>query len=228
MITNQYKTLKYYVYKYISAQVDQGLLKPGDRVSEAAIEKAMGLSRTPIREALIELASEGILVNEPRKGFRVNDLTEKRTRELYEIMGLLEGHIASSTAHLFTEEDFEIMKRLITEIEEAIDKRDLETYYESQNEFHQMFLSRCENTELLNTTARTRRLFLRRYFYLEDDFDSEKILRISNKQHREILKLLREGVPEKIKDYIQNVHWAKDGAIMSIINTIVENEEATP
>ena len=69
-------------------QVTNGVFQPGQRIIEKQLEQQRTLSKTPIREAFIEQASEGILIAELRKGYRVNAQTLKRTHDLYEMMGL--------------------------------------------------------------------------------------------------------------------------------------------
>ena len=91
------KPLKDHVYDYISSRIDAGELSAGDRLSEQAICDAMGVSRTPVREALIQLASDGYLDNLPRRGFRVRGFDQQNAVEVFEIMGPLDGPSASNS-----------------------------------------------------------------------------------------------------------------------------------
>ena len=78
-----HSSLKDNVYAYIAGRIDSGELSAGDRVSEQAICDAMGVSRTPVREALIQLASDGYLDNLPRRGFRVRGSVRSREKGEY-------------------------------------------------------------------------------------------------------------------------------------------------
>ncbi len=205
--------LKDYVYKHISERVDIGDLRPGDKITESKLANELGLSRTPVREALIELAADGLLINEPRRGFKVATLTERSVKNSYEILGVVEGHIAASTCHLFSNDDFKHMDKIIDHIDKSILDLDLDSFYRGQNSFHEYLVSKCQNEELLEIAKRTRRLFLRRYFYTEMADDDINVLRKSNDGHRQIVSLMKEGDALCVRDYIQNVHWSADSAI---------------
>ena len=88
---HRFKTLKDHVYDYIAEQILLGKLQPEEKINENAVCKELSISRTPVREALIQLSSEGILDNVPRKGFVVKNMTEKEAQELYTIIGHLDG-----------------------------------------------------------------------------------------------------------------------------------------
>ena len=88
------RPLKEHVYEYIAARIESGELSAGDRVSEQTICDAMGVSRTPVREALIQLASDGYLDNQPRRGFRVRGFDRQNAIEVFQIMGPLDGQAA--------------------------------------------------------------------------------------------------------------------------------------
>ena len=82
----KFKTLKDHVYDYIAEQIMEGRLRPSEKISEAAICEELSISRTPVREALIQLAGEEILENVPRKGFIIRHVDLKEARELYEVI----------------------------------------------------------------------------------------------------------------------------------------------
>ena len=79
----KYKSLKDHVYDYIARQIMDGTLKPEQKINENVICEELNISRTPVREALIQLASEGVLKNRARKGFVVRALSEEEVAELY-------------------------------------------------------------------------------------------------------------------------------------------------
>ena len=114
------RPLKDHVYDYISSRIDAGELSAGDRVSEQAICDAMGVSRTPVREALIQLASDGYLDNLPRRGFRVRGFDQQNAVEVFEIMGPLDGQAAYLACPLLTDEDIMQLKFLVGSMDLAI------------------------------------------------------------------------------------------------------------
>lgn len=96
----KYKTLKDHVYDYIAEQILDGNLIPSQRINETAISQELSVSRTPVREALIQLSCEGILDNLPRKGFVLKGVTEKEARDLYTVIGILDGMAAQMTCEI--------------------------------------------------------------------------------------------------------------------------------
>ena len=85
-MTNEFRSLKDHVYDYIADLIDGGTLGDDHKISEQQICDALGVSRTPVREALIQLAADGYLENVPRKGFYVKRVTEDSAREIVEVI----------------------------------------------------------------------------------------------------------------------------------------------
>lgn len=88
----RFKTLKDHVYEYIAEQIRAGSLLPDQRINENVICEELNISRTPVREALIQLSAEGILENKARRGFIIRSMSEQDVRELYTVIGVLDGY----------------------------------------------------------------------------------------------------------------------------------------
>ncbi len=88
---NEFLTLKDHVYHFISKKIMAGELLPDEKINESDIVADLNISRTPVREALIQLASEGLLENVPRKGFVLRPISERKAVELYQTIALLDG-----------------------------------------------------------------------------------------------------------------------------------------
>ena len=131
-----FKTLKDHVYDYISDEIRNNNIKPNEKISENKICEALNVSRTPVREALIELASVDILKREPTKGFVVKEVTLKKIKETYIILGALEGLAAKLAVDNLTKEDIEELESLIDEIDKSIDEKNYYQYYKLQFNFH--------------------------------------------------------------------------------------------
>ena len=89
-----YRTLTECVMDYLKDQLNQDVLKPGDEIHITELSETLGVSRTPIREALIQLVKEGFVDLESRKMFRIRKLTLKEIKYMYQIIGLLEAAAA--------------------------------------------------------------------------------------------------------------------------------------
>lgn len=143
-----YLSLKDHVYRYISDCINTGSLNPGDKINEAQVSETLNISRTPIREALVQLASDGYLDSLPRKGFRVKALDTTKVQQFYEIIGALDGRAAALCVPYITKEDLNQMQFLAEAMDSAIHAGLGDKYYELQVEFHNVYLDRCPNTEM--------------------------------------------------------------------------------
>ena len=130
------RPLKDHVYDYISSRIDAGELSAGDRLSEQTICDAMGVSRTPVREALIQLASDGYLDNLPRRGFRVRGFDQQNAVEVFEIMGPLDGQAAYLSCPNLTDDDITQLKFLVGSMDLAIQGGLIRKYDDIQRDFH--------------------------------------------------------------------------------------------
>jgi DNA-binding GntR family transcriptional regulator len=210
---SQYLSLKDHVYNYISEKINDGSLKPEDKINEQQISDALEISRTPIREALIQLAAEGYLESIPRKGFRVRNLDYNKAKELYEIIGLLDGRIAYLTIDIISEEDIRNMEFLADSMTAAIEQDLSNRYYELQVDFHNTYINLCKNQEMINLLNQLKRSFLRKYYVFGHSQEEIEILKETNKEHYEIIRLFKEKKKEELERYIRDVHWSKEKAI---------------
>ncbi len=212
---NQYLSLKDHVYNYISGKINDGSLKPEEKISEQQIADALGISRTPIREALIQLASDGYLENMPRRGFRVKLLDVNKAKELYEIIGVLDGRIAYMTVDLITEGHLKNMRFIADSMQFAIEQGMNTKYYELQGEFHDVYTNLCKNKEMVLLINDLKKNFLRKYYVFEKDYDETSVLIETNKQHYEIIKLFEEKNKEELEKFIRDIHWEDEMAIFN-------------
>ncbi len=123
MISNL--TLKDQVYNYISEKIYSGNLKSNEKISEKNIIDDLQISRTPVREALIQLASEGYIENIPRRGFIVKHIDESKVSEIYSLLGILDGFAARLSYEKLNDKDKAIVKELI---EAFLTKRKIQEY----------------------------------------------------------------------------------------------------
>jgi DNA-binding GntR family transcriptional regulator len=197
----------------LSEKINDGSLKPEDKINEQQISDALEISRTPIREALIQLAAEGYLESIPRKGFRVRNLDYNKAKELYEIIGLLDGRIAYLTIDIISEEDIRNMEFLADSMTAAIEQDLSNRYYELQVDFHNTYINLCKNQEMINLLNQLKRSFLRKYYVFGHSQEEIEILKETNQEHYEIIRLFKEKKKEELERYIRDVHWSKEKAI---------------
>jgi len=207
-----YLSLKDHVYNYISERINSGTLKPDDKINESQVSEELHISRTPVREALIQLASDGYLDNLPRKGFRVKYLTVKKAKDLYDVIGTLDGRAAVICIQLLKETDLSKMELLIKSMDAAIESGLSNKYYELQMEFHNVYLNLCPNTEITYLLNKLKNNFIRKYYVFENPDNEFAILRETNDQHYEILRLFKEKNASELERFIRDVHWSSSKA----------------
>ena len=213
----KYKTLKDHVYDYIADQILEGNLVPSQKINETAISQELSVSRTPVREALIQLSCEGILDNVPRKGFVLKGVTEKDAAELYTVIGVLDGTAAQMACNILTEKDLIRMSFYIQSMDLAINTDNYEMYLEQQELFHSVYIDKCENEILSDTISRLKGKFFTRGYSKDREKKNEKLLSQINDEHREILRLFQEKDSTGLYSYIVNVHWSPTNAHHEIL-----------
>ena len=206
-MSERYQSLKDHVYDYIANQIDSGAIVSGDRISEKEICDVMGVSRTPVREALIQLAGDGYLDNLPRRGFRVHGFDQKAACEVFQIIGPLDGQAAMLASSNLTPEDFSQMHFLVDSMDMAITCDLFKKYDDMQREFHNTYIDKCGNDRLIDLLGQMYRHLVMREYRSVDHETNRDLLKNANEEHRHILELLETGKAQEARDYIRDVHW---------------------
>lgn len=203
-----YKSLKDHVYEYISDQIFKGNIKPKEKINEAIICEELQVSRTPVREALIQLSDDGILEQVPRRGFIVNEVSINKVEEIYTILGVMEGLAASLAVERMEEDQIEVLENYINEMEEFIKNREFKSYYKLQLKFHEYFIKVSGNSELIRIINSLKRNFIKQTYVIDESNENiSEILAQTNKEHKEILKFFKEKDARGIEAYLKEVHW---------------------
>jgi len=134
---------------FVREAIIVGKLKPGEKISEAKLADELHISRTPIREAIRMLESEGFVSIIPRRGTIVSELSLEDVYEFFQVKACLEGFAAGGVATTLSERELNKLKRLNDEEMRAIKKGDFVQYLKIHDEFHQAFLLRAKNRKLL-------------------------------------------------------------------------------
>lgn len=153
---DSYKPLRELVLDAIREAIIGGTLKPRERLMEIQLAEELGVSRTPIREALRKLELEGFIVMVPRKGAYVADFSFKDIADIFEIRAALEGLAAALAAERITDEEMENMERLLAEKAEAIARNDIERIVEVDTKFHEAIYQASRNKRLWSIISNLR------------------------------------------------------------------------
>ncbi len=222
-----HKSLKEHVYEYLYEKINNGSLKPRERIRENQICKDLEVSRTPIREALLQLEDEGYIERQARRGFRVKEISSAKIKEIFEIIGCLEGFAASAAMDKMVGGDFLSLKTLIRKMDRAIQSKRLHNYFRLQRNFHNVYVLASGNKELCDLIASLKKRFVKKAYFIHDDEDLVyEILERNNTEHKTIIKLFEQGDRPGIEAYLRNVHWNFEHANLIVSPFESSNVEA--
>ncbi|GAF71520.1 unnamed protein product [marine sediment metagenome] len=138
------------VYSILSKAIFRGDLRPGQRLVESKLAKLMKVSRTPIREAIIELLQKGLAVPSPPKGVKVAPLpTIEELTEFYDINSVLRGLAARKAACNITPQEIKQLQEIIAGSEQSLREGSLKEIFKLNKKFHQVIEKSSNNKELL-------------------------------------------------------------------------------
>jgi DNA-binding GntR family transcriptional regulator len=184
---------------------------PGERLNLARITGELGISTTPVREAMNRLVQEGFVVNIPFKGPSVTAVDEKMVEELAELRELLEVAAIRKTAAHITPGDVKAGEELLEKLEEAFRKNDVRSYVDYSMQFHNMFLERCGN-DMMAGVIRGFNDHVKRTAFLA--LEKQGSISPFIEDYKKILKALKKRDPEEagrlLQRHLQKVRLAFD------------------
>ena len=199
------RSLRGQVYDFLRAEMAKGGLQPGEFLDLNELASRLGVSRTPLREALLELESQGFVTILPRRGFKLNELTLDDIRHFYEIIGALEAAALRAVGASLGAADFYRMRALDAAMTDAVAARDFDRYYEANLAFHDVYLLRSDNARLVQHVHLLKR---RLYDWPRRENMMQAWEQHSVVEHEEFLALLERGDIDAAADHLQRVHWS--------------------
>jgi DNA-binding GntR family transcriptional regulator len=125
-----------WAYDYLKSNVLSGYFNPGERLTEEHLARSMGVSRTPVREALHKLESEGLVKPFQRRGFSVARDSREELEDLFDIRAALEGYAIRLICEHISETTVEKLNGLIQKAEDALRRKKLDEIFEYNTQFH--------------------------------------------------------------------------------------------
>jgi DNA-binding GntR family transcriptional regulator len=150
-------------YDFLRESVLSDRLSPGARLTEEHLAKELGISRTPIREALQRLASEGLIKPLGTRGFIVSQDTRAEVEEIFEIRAVLEGYALRVICGRITDEVLEQLRQSVTDAEAALASGSLDEVFQSNTRFHDILHSLISDKRRLYEQMVTMRKYVLRY-----------------------------------------------------------------
>jgi len=211
---DNYKPLREIVFQALREAIISGELKPGERLMEVQLAEEMGVSRTPVREAIRKLELEGLVVMVPRKGAYVAGLSMKDAADVFEVRQSLEGLAAALAAERITDEEIEALERILLEINDAAEKNDLNLIIQKDAEFHNILFKASRNDKLVQIINNLKEQIDR---FRIQSFENPGRLKKLVEEHKKIVEAISERNVEKAKKLAEEHIEKVENNVMNIL-----------
>ena len=202
---DEFLPLRDVVFKTLRQAILIGELKPGERLMEIHLANRLGVSRTPIREAIRKLELEGLVTMIPRRGAEVSQITVKSLKDVLEVRKALDALAIELACERITEEEIEALEKACTKFEEATRTKDARIMAQADVDLHHIIVKASRNEKLdqmVNNLAE--QMYRYRFEHIKDVASHQRLI----EEHKEILESLRsknnQHAAEAVKLHIDN------------------------
>lgn len=212
---NEYLPLRDVVFNTLREAILKGELEPGERLMEIQLAERLGVSRTPIREAIRKLELEGLVIMIPRKGAEVAKITEKGLKDVLEVRCALEGLAIELACKRIDSEGIKNLKDNLAEFKSAARDNDITALAEKDVQFHDIIFTATNNEKLIQLLYNFREQMYRyRVEYLKDVESHQQLI----KEHESIIHALEIRDCESAKKHIEHHIYNQVTTVSKIIN----------
>jgi len=217
----RFKKVTYHVQvaEMLRDMIMTGKLAEGDKVNEGELCETMGISKTPLREALRVLSVEGLIRLVPNRGAFVTKPTFEEIAEMFDVMSLLEGYCARAACEKMTTKDFTRLEKLHAKLEDNFEQRDQEEYIRINNRYHSLVQEIAGNRALNQIVDGLRKKIL---LYRFQSLNLPARFECSIREHRNLLDAFRKRDQSRaesvMRDHLHNQSQA--------LETLVEQSTA--
>ena len=213
-----YLPLRDVVFHTLREAILKGELKPGERLMELQLASKLGVSRTPIREAIRMLEQEGLAVTIPRRGAEVARMTEKDMKDVLQIREVLDELAVRLACDNITKEEIKELEKQMLQFENSTKQGDIKKIAEADVAFHDTIYHAAGNAKLVTMLDNMREQIYRyRVEYLKDENAYPTLIQ----EHRKILELLDKHEKEKVIE-VMKVHVEKQA---KVVKQIIRDQE---
>lgn len=199
MNVSEYLPLRDVVFKTLREAILKGNLAPGERLMEIQLANQLGVSRTPIREAIRKLELEGLVIMIPRRGAEVASITEKDLKDVLEVRTSLEELAIGLACERISDEAVEELKAALKNFKAAINEGDVTKIAESDVAFHDIIFNATDNARLIQIVNNLREQMYRyRLEYLKDYTTHDRLY----SEHEQIVAAIAGRNKEQAKKLI--------------------------
>ena len=216
---DEYLPLRDVVFKTLRQAILKGELEPGERLMEIQLAERLGVSRTPIREAIRKLELEGLVLMIPRRGAEVAKISEKNLRDVLEVRRSLEELAIDLACQRIQEEELETLREAQKEFAAAISAGDAMEIAQTDEKFHEIIYSGTGNQKLMQILSNLREQMYRYRLEYIKDANKRQILLVEHEQILKALSLRHVQEPRlAVREHIDNQE-------ITVLKNLKEQEE---
>ncbi|MDA8210647.1 MAG: GntR family transcriptional regulator [Clostridia bacterium] len=213
---DNYKPLREIVFESLREAIINGHLKPGERLMEIQLADEMGVSRTPVREAIRKLELEGFVVMIPRKGAYVAGISLKDIADVFEIRAALESLAAALAAERITEDELEALERSLVKVAECTEANDLDSLITVDTDFHDILYKASRNDRLVQIVSNLREQIQR---FRMTSLSHPGRMKDALEEHRKLVEALSERNVELARTLAREHIENAENSMLDVIRT---------
>ncbi len=198
--------LRTQVYEYLRRELRKEKLKPGMSISMNDLMRNLGISRTPLRDALLQLQNEGFVTFLPQRGIRINELTRKDIENMYQMLGALDSRVLLAVFDRIGSRELDQMKQINDEMGKNLEAQNFPRYWNLNTAFHNVYLNLSNNELILNHIN----ILRQRLFEFGKKDWSLRRKHVIHKEHSTLIDLIEKGDGVGAADFMRDVHTILD------------------
>ena len=202
---DEFLPLRDVVFNTLRQAILTGDLKPGERLMEIHLANKLGVSRTPIREAIRKLELEGLVTMIPRRGAEVAQITEKSMNDVLEVRRALDALCVELACDRITEEELEQLKKAAHGFEEAVKTKDLKKIVQADVKLHDIIVQATGNQRLIQLVNNlSEQMYRYRFEYIKDSSQHDRLVEEHRVIYQSIVEKDKETASWAAKTHIDN------------------------
>lgn len=195
----------------------EGRLHPGEQIVEKKLQETLGVSRAPIREALMKLEGQGLVEIFPRKGSFVRRITSRFIQESFTLRAWLEGLAARLSLAYWKESDCTQLEQILKDMAQLAENKDFKGYFYRHWDFHTAFILKSQNELLIQQIELLRRQSLWLSYsvtYFEQNHEK------TQKIHAQLIDIFRNGDPDEVEKAVRSHILSATGDYVKYLNQV--------
>ena len=218
---DSYRPLRETVCEALRDAIKRGILEPGERLMEVQLAEELGISRTPVREAIRKLEQEGYVIMMPRRGTYVSSVSVHDVKEIFEIRSALESLSTGLATRRIEPDELETLQKLLVEIEGHIKDNNIEKIVETDVKFHGLLYQVSRNERLVSIISNLKEQ-LARFRTLSMSYPGR--LQETLEEHRKMVEAIASGDVDAARDAAEHhMEQAEETLLKAMRKNKLEN-----